>query len=121
MAYLDTDDPSGKASGLTAVFIHGNPPSSYLWRNIIPHVSDQVRCVAPDLVGMGASSKPDIKYKFMEHANYLDNFLDVIVPNRKIVLLIQDWGSALGFDWAFRHQNRVAGLAFMEFILGSRF
>jgi haloalkane dehalogenase len=116
MAYLDTDGPSGKASDLTAVFIHGNPTSSYLWRNIIPHVSDQVRCVAPDLVGMGASSKPYIKYKFVEHANYLDNFLDAIVPNGKIVLLIQDWGSAFGFDWAFRHQNRVAGLVFMEFI-----
>ncbi|PTB49895.1 hypothetical protein M431DRAFT_499911 [Trichoderma harzianum CBS 226.95] len=98
------------------LFLHGNPTSSYSWRNIIPHVSEQVRCVAPDLVGMGASSKPSISYRFAEHAQYLGGFIDQVIPEGKLILVIQDWGSALGFDWAFRHQDRVAGLVFMEFI-----
>ncbi|KAK4062903.1 hypothetical protein Trihar35433_8698 [Trichoderma harzianum] len=117
MAYVDTGAPAdSRHSNTTALFLHGNPTSSYLWRNIIPHVSEQVRCVAPDLVGMGASSKPSISYRFAEHARYLGGFIDQVLPKGKVILVIQDWGSALGFDWAFRHQDRVAGLVFMEFI-----
>jgi haloalkane dehalogenase len=114
MAYIDTGN-TAKTSAI-AIFLHGNPTSSYIWRNIIPHVSPQLRCVAPDLIGMGKSSKPDIAYRFVDHARYLDDFLDAVVPNGKVVIVGQDWGSALGFHWAHRHQDRVAGLAFMEFI-----
>lgn len=118
MAYVDTGKPlnSEHATEGTVVFLHGNPTSSYLYRNIIPHVSPKFRCVAPDLIGMGASDKPRIEYRFVDHARYLSKFFDAVIPSGKIILVIQDWGSALGFDWAYQHQNRVAGLAFMEFI-----
>ncbi|KUJ13081.1 alpha/beta-hydrolase, partial [Mollisia scopiformis] len=114
MAYIDTG--STKSSATTAILLHGNPTSSYIWRNIIPHVSPKLRCVAPDLIGMGKSGKPDISYRFVDHVRYLDAFLDAITPTGKVVFVIQDWGSALGFHWASHHQDRVAGLAFMEFI-----
>jgi len=113
MAYVDTN-PSGGASNV--VFLHGNPTSSYLWRNIIPHVSAHARCLAPDLIGMGKSSKPHISYRFVDHQSYLEAFLDKILPVGKITFVIHDWGSALGFDWARRHEDRVVGVAFMEFI-----
>ena len=112
MAYVDT----GVASGETVVFLHGNPTSSYLWRNIIPHVEPNARCIAPDLIGMGRSGKPSIPYRFTDHARYLGAFLDAIVPEGNVVLVIHDWGSALGLDWARRHQDRVSGIALMEFI-----
>ncbi|UKZ51234.1 hypothetical protein TrVGV298_004992 [Trichoderma virens] len=117
MAYVDTGALAGSQhSNTTSLFIHGNPTSSYLWRNIIPHISEKVRCVAPDFIGMGDSSKLPISYRFAEHAQYLDGFIDRVVTEGKVILVIQDCGSALGFDWAFRHQNRVAGLVFMEFM-----
>ena len=113
MAYVDTGTPSAE----TVVFLHGNPTSSYLWRNVIPHVAEKARCVAPDLIGMGESQKlPGLAYRFADHARYLEAFLDAVVPEGKVILVIHDWGSALGFDWARRHEDRVAGLAFMEFI-----
>jgi haloalkane dehalogenase len=115
MAYVDSSSPNNSASG-TANFLHGNPTSSYIWRNIIPHVSPKLRCVAPDLIGMGHSSKPDIAYRFADHARYIEAFLDVVVPTGKVIFVIQDWGSALGFDWAYRHKGRVAGFAFMELV-----
>lgn len=108
IAYVDT-----QGDGLTVIFLHGNPTSSYLYRNIIPHISPIARCIAPDLIGMGHSGKPNIDYLFTDHVKYLDAFLDTI-PGR-VLLVIQDWGSALGFHWAFRHQSRIVGLAFMEF------
>jgi haloalkane dehalogenase len=111
MAYIDTDFPA-----ITAIFLHGHPTSSYIWRNIIPHVSPTHRCIAPDLIGMGKSGKPDIAYRFVDHARYLDLFLDAIVPTGKVVFILQDWGTILGFHWASRHQDRVAGVAFMEYI-----
>jgi haloalkane dehalogenase len=114
MAYVDTSHPTETTT--TALFLHGNPTSSYIWRNIIPHVSPKLRCVAPELIGMGKSSKPDIAYRFVDHARYLDAFLDVVVPKGKVVLVGQDWGSALAFHWARRHPDRVASLVFMEFI-----
>ncbi len=113
MAYIE----AGSSSQVTVVFLHGNPTSSYLWRNVIPHVAAKSRCVAPDLIGMGDSGKlPGSAYGFAEHARYLEAFLDAVVPTGKIVLVLHDWGSGLGFDWARRHEDRLAGLAFMEFV-----
>jgi haloalkane dehalogenase len=114
MAYIDTDNLTNTTT--TAIFLHGNPTSSYIWRNIISHVSPKLRCIAPDLIGMGKSGKPDIPYRFVDHARYLDAFLDAVAPTGKVVFVIQDWGSALGFHWATRHQDRVVGVAFMESI-----
>jgi len=109
-------------SGEPVVFLHGNPTSSYLWRNIMPHVSDTHRAIAPDLIGMGDSDKldnsgPD-RYRFVEHREYLNDFLDAVVPEGQITLVIHDWGSALGFDWAHRNPDRIKGLCFMEAIVG---
>jgi haloalkane dehalogenase len=73
-----------------------------------------MRCVAPDLIGMGASGKPTLKYRFVQHAEYLAAFLEKVVPKGKVLLVVHDWGSALGFDWAFQHQDRILGLAFFE-------
>jgi haloalkane dehalogenase len=113
MAYIDT----GKPSADTVLFLHGNPTSSYLWRNVIPHVYPNVRCVAPDLIGMGRSQKPSgIEYRFADHARYLDAFIEAVIPTGSIVLVLHDWGSVLGLYWARRHEHRVSGLALMEFI-----
>ncbi|WP_394831193.1 haloalkane dehalogenase [Pendulispora rubella] len=110
MAYVD------EGQGDPILFLHGNPTSSYLWRNIIPHVRGLGRAIAPDLIGMGRSDKPDIGYRFADHARYLDGFISALGLER-ITLVIHDWGSALGFDWAMRHESRVRGIAFMEPIL----
>jgi len=101
--------------------LHGNPTSSYLWRDIVPHVSDKARCIVPDLIGQGDSAKlddvgPD-SYTFVEHREYLDGLLDQLDIGNKVTLVIHDWGSALGFDWANRHRDRVAGIAYMEAIV----
>jgi haloalkane dehalogenase len=113
IAYIDV----GPRQGPVVVFLHGNPTSSYLWRNIIPLISPETRCVAPDLIGFGDSGKvPNLEYRIVDHQNYLDAFLNIILPNEQIILVVHDWGSALGFDWASRHDDRVVGLAFMEFI-----
>lgn len=103
------------------VFLHGNPTSSYLWRNVMPHLADQGRCIAPDLIGMGDSDKlepsgPE-RYTFHEHRNFLDAFLETIGVHEKVTLVIHDWGSALGFDWANRHRAAVEGIAYMEAIV----
>lgn len=108
--------------GTPIVFLHGNPTSSYLWRDVIPHVSDLGRCLAPDLIGMGASDKlPESgpgRYRFVEHRAFLDRLLARLLPeDASIVLVGHDWGSALGFDWARRHPGRVAGIAYMEAIV----
>ncbi len=98
------------------VFLHGNPTSSYLWRNIIPHVSDLGRCLAPDLVGMGRSgSAPG--YRFADHARYLDAWFDALNLTANVTLVVHDWGSALGFHWASRHPERVKAIAYMEAII----
>lgn len=113
IAYVDV----GSSHSTVAVFLHGNPTSSYLWRNIIPHISDKIRCIAPDLIGFGDSDKvPGLSYRFVDHQKYLDAFLASVLPKEKLILVVHDWGSALGFDWAHRHEDRVAGLAFMEFL-----
>ena len=102
----------------TILFLHGNPTSSYLWRNIMPYVSGKNRCIAPDLIGMGDSDKLNNKgpgsYTFVEHKKWLDEFLKLINIGEKVVLVIHDWGSALGFDWAKRNANKVIGIVYME-------
>jgi haloalkane dehalogenase len=103
------------SGGRTALFLHGNPTSSYIWRNIIPHVAPSARCIAPDLIGYGQSGKPDIEYRFVDHVRYLDAFLDGLNLH-EIVLVAQDWGTALAFHFAARRPEAVTGLAFMEFI-----
>lgn len=112
MTYVDT------GNGDPVVFLHGNPTSSYLWRNVIPHLSGQARCLAPDLIGMGDSGKaPGGSYRFADHARYLDAWFDAVGLNERVVLVGHDWGSALGFDWACRHPERVKGVAYMEGIV----
>lgn len=103
------------ASGPTVLFLHGNPTSSHIWRNIIPHVAPFGRCIAPDLIGYGQSGKPDIDYRFFDHVRYLDAFLDALDIS-DVVLVAQDWGTALAFHLAARRPQRILGLAFMEFI-----
>jgi len=115
MAYMD------EGSGDPIVLLHGNPTSSYLWRNIIPHLSGLGRCVAPDLIGMGDSDKLKTSgpgsYTFVEHRKYLDALLEAIGVTENITFVVHDWGSALGFDWAYRHPDKVKGIAYMEAIL----
>ena len=102
--------------GKPVLFLHGNPTSSYLWRNIIPHVEGSGRCVAIDLIGMGKSDKPDIDYRFVDHARYVDAAIEAL-DLHELTLVIHDWGSALGFHYASRHEDNVRGVAFMEAIL----
>jgi len=105
-----------EGSGDPILFLHGNPTSSYLWRNIIPHVTSLGRAIAPDLIGMGKSDKPDLDYSFFDHARYIDGFIEEL-GLKNITFVIHDWGSALGFYYAMRHPENVKGLAFMEAIL----
>ncbi len=105
------------------VFLHGNPTSSYLWRNIIPHLSGKARCIAPDLIGQGDSDKLDDvspgTYRFVDHREYLDGLLNELDLGDHVTFVIHDWGSALGFDWANRHRDRVAGVAYMEAVVSN--
>jgi haloalkane dehalogenase len=119
MAYHESNE-AGTGDD-TVVFLHGNPTSSYLWRDVIPHVRELARCIAPDLIGMGDSDKlddpgPD-SYRFAEHRDFLDGLLDHLDVGDRVTFVVHDWGSALGFDWANRHRDRVAGLAYMEAIV----
>ena len=111
-------------AGDPIVFLHGNPTSSFLWRNVIPHVEHLGRCVAPDLVGFGDSDKlpgsGDRSYAFVETRRYLDAMLDQLGIDDRVVLVLHDWGSGLGFDWAHRNEDRVAGIAHLESIVAPR-
>lgn len=111
-----------EGEGAPIVFLHGNPTSSYLWRNVMPHVADLGRIVAPDLVGMGDSGKlPDSgpgSYTFVEHRRYLDGLLEALEVDDDVTLVVHDWGSALGFDWANRHRDAVAGICYTEALCG---
>lgn len=115
MAWVDVGE------GRPIVFLHGNPTSSFLWRNVIPHLSDQHRCIAPDLIGMGDSSKLPGSgvdtYRFVEHRTYLDGLLEYLDLGNEVTLVLHDWGSGLGFDWANRHRARIAGIVYMEAIV----
>ena len=115
MAYVDVGE------GAPIVFLHGNPTSSYLWRNVWPHCVPLGRCLAPDLIGMGDSDKlpdsgPD-RYTFADHRRYLDAWFDALGLTTDVTLVVHDWGSALGFDWASRHPDAVRGIAYMEAIV----
>ena len=118
MAYIET----GRHDGDPILFLHGNPTSSYLWRNVLPHVEPLGRCLAPDLIGMGDSEKlpgeGDGRYRFVRHRVFLDGFLDALGVDGRVTLVVHDWGSALGFDWANRHRDAVRGIAYMEAICG---
>lgn len=115
MAYVEV------GQGDPIVFLHGNPTSSFLWRNVLPHLEPLGRCIAPDLLGMGDSDKlPDSgpgSYRFVEHRRYLDVLLESLDVRERVTLVIHDWGSALGFDWANRHRDAVKGIAYMEAIV----
>lgn len=107
--------------GRPIVLLHGNPTSSYLWRRVIPHLADRGRCIAPDLIGMGDSDKlagtGDDRYRFVEHRRYLDALLDQLGVTEDVTLVVHDWGSGLGFDWANRHRDAVRAIAYMEAIV----
>ncbi len=112
MAYVDV------GVGDPIVFLHGNPTPSYLWRHIIPHLLPFGRCLAPDYVGMGNSgAAPDGGYRFVDHQRYLDAWFDALELTRNVILVVHDWGSALGFAWAQRHPERVKALVYMEAIV----
>ena len=112
MAYVDV------GSGDPIVFLHGNPTPSYLWRNIIPHLLPFGRCLAPDYLGMGNSgAAPDERYRFIDHQRYLDAWFAGLGLDRNVILVIHDWGSALGFSWAQRHPERVKAIIYMEAIV----
>ena len=102
--------------GDPVLFLHGNPTSCYLWRNVMPHLAGEARSVAMDLVGMGRSDKPDLEYRLVDHARYVDGFIEAL-GLRRLTLVLHDWGSALGFHYARRHAANVRGLAFMEAIV----
>ena len=105
-------------SGEPIVFLHGNPTSSYLWRNVVPHVADLGHCIVPDLIGMGDSDKvPNLDYRFVEHRRYLDAFFEAVGVQDRLTLVVHDWGSALGFDWANRHRTAAQGVCYMEAIV----
>ena len=100
------------------LFLHGNPTSSYLWRYILPHLESGARVIAPDLIGMGKSDKPDLEYRLVDHVRYVEGFIEALRLQR-ITLVIHDWGSALGFHYARRHETNVKGVGFMEAIVRS--
>jgi haloalkane dehalogenase len=118
MAYVEV------GQGDPIVLLHGNPTSSYLWRNVLPYVQPFGRCIAPDLIGMGDSDKlpnsgPE-SYRFVEHRRYLDALLEKLGVREQVTLVVHDWGSGLGFDWANRHREAVRGIAYMEAIVQPR-
>ena len=112
MAYVEMGE------GDPVLFQHGNPTSSYLWRNVMPHVAPLGRCIAIDLIGMGDSEKLDEsqtgRYRFVEHREFLDAALAALGVDANVTWVLHDWGSALGFDWANRHRGATKGLAYME-------
>ncbi|MEM7021305.1 MAG: haloalkane dehalogenase [Pseudomonadota bacterium] len=115
MAYVE------RGTGDPIVLLHGNPTSSYLWRNVIPYLESLGRCIAPDLIGMGDSAKltpsgPD-RYRFVEHRDFLHGLLAALQVEHRVTLVVHDWGSALGFDWANRHREAIKGIAYMEAIV----
>ena len=115
MAYVQVGE------GDAIVLLHGNPTSSYLWRNVLPYLQPRGRCIAPDLIGMGDSDKLPASgpgsYRFVEHRRYLDALLEVLDVRERVTFVVHDWGSALAFDWANRHREAIKGIAFMEAIV----
>ncbi len=112
MHYMEAGDPAGRP----ILLLHGNPTWSYLWRNVMPHLEDSGRVIALDLLGMGKSDKPAIGYTFVEHRDYVWRFIE-LMKLTDIALVVHDWGSALGFDYARNHTDNVRGIAFMEALM----
>jgi len=115
MAYVDVGqrDP--------IVFLHGNPTSSYMWRNIVPYALPFSRVLAPDLIGLGRSSKsPRCSYRFFDHVAYLDAWFEKLGSTKNIVFVVQDWGAALGFYRTWRYPDRVVGIVYMEAMVRPR-
>lgn len=110
MHYVD------EGEGKPILFLHGNPSSSYLWRNIIPYVTDFGRVIAPDLIGMGKSDKPNLSYRFHDHYHYLNGFIDALGLTN-FTMVLHDWGSALGFHYANKNPQNIEAIAFMEALL----
>lgn len=110
MHYVDEGSKDGKHVFL---LLHGNPTSSYVWRNIIPYLSPLGRVIAPDLIGMGKSDKPDIDYTFADHIKYTEEFI-AKMELKNVILIVQDWGSGIGFNYANNHQSNIAGIVFFE-------
>ena len=116
MSYYDSENHPEN----TIVFLHGNPTSSYLWRNVIPHTTDIARCLAPDLIGMGQSGKSgNGSYRFVDHYKYLSAWFDLVSLSEKIIVVCHDWGSGLGFHWCHQNSNRVKALVHMESIVST--
>ncbi len=112
MVYVDVGE------GDPIVFLHGNPTSSYLWRNVMPHCEGSGRCLAPDLIGMGRSGKAgDGSYRFVDHSAYLDAWFEALELTANVTLVVHDWGSGLGFHWAHRHPERIKALVYMEAVV----
>jgi len=102
-----------EGEGPVILLLHGNPTSSYLWRNIIPRLKSRGRCIAPDLIGMGESDKPPLSYRFEDHYHYLSRFIERLGLN-EIILVMHDWGAALGFYYAMNHPEKIRAMAWME-------
>ncbi|MBT6441927.1 MAG: haloalkane dehalogenase [Alphaproteobacteria bacterium] len=105
-----------KGEGDPVLFLHGNPTSSYLWRNIMPYAAKTHRAIAMDLIGMGKSARPDLAYRFSDHVTFVDGFIEAM-GLKNVTLVVHDWGSGLGFHYARRHAENVRGIAFMEAIM----
>ena len=118
--YVDVDGSKmhyvESGEGDPILFVHGNPTSSYLWRNVIPHVSPVGRAIAVDLIGMGRSDKPDIDYRFFDHLKYLEAFIEAL-GLENVTLVLHDWGGGLGTSYARRHPDNVRGMPFTEFAI----
>lgn len=112
MHYIETGE------GNPILFLHGIPTSSYVWRNIIPHLSTLGRCIAPDLIGFGKSDKPNIEYSIFDHIKYIDKFIETL-NLKSVTLVMHGWGSVIGFDYAMRHEKNCQGLVFYEAFLRS--
>ena len=112
IAYVEAGDPDGTP----ILLVHGNPTSAYLWRNVIPHLEQSGRVIAPDLIGMGKSGKPDIAYRFDDHAAYFADFIEAL-QLKDVVLVLHDWGGGVGFDYAARHEDNVQAIAFFEAVV----
>lgn len=102
-----------EGKGKPILFLHGMPASNYSWRNVIPHIAKQTRCIAPDLIGMGRSENPDISYRVFEHIHYIEAFIEAL-NLKDITLVLHGWGSVIGFDYAMKHETNIQGLAFFE-------
>lgn len=107
-----------EGEGKPILFLHGMPASSYVWRNIIPHLSGLGRCIAPDLIGMGKSDKPNLEYTVFEHIKYIEKFIEAL-DLKNLTIVMHGWGSVIGFDYAMRHENNCIGLVFYEAYLRS--